>query len=87
MQKWEITAIVCKNIFTTGLNPVLDGTQLWNRKIKGEDKTEWEMITCLAQQGWELICVTPLTGRTGWTDQLLFTFKRPADESSNKTAL
>lgn len=69
MQKWEI------DFFVIPVNQVC--SRIWTEK--GSDGlSSYEKINKLAEDGWELISVTPVSGMfAGRTSEILFTFRRP----------
>ena len=84
MIKWELAARYAL---------IEDGepSSIWTKKDKG-GSTEWDSLLKLANEGWELVSVTPVTSATyywqlygvrdagGWASStrcLLYTFKRP----------
>ena len=52
---------------------------IFTKKRKNEDKTDWEQLQKLASQGWELVSVTSHTGG-GTTIGYLYTFKKLMNE-------
>jgi hypothetical protein len=72
MQKWEL--------FTRSYGLGLGGnvTDIWHKKDKKTGKTEWDELTKLASEGWELIDVTSIT-IGGTASEILYTFKRPVE--------
>ena len=80
MTQWQLytkyVSIYSKGI--SGLEPSL----LWTRKDPKTGKTDWDELTALAAEGWELVSVTPIADEAsgGRTRLLLYTFKRPKPE-------
>jgi len=74
MQKWELMTFVTDYI--TGRGGV---TSIWSVKDKKTGLTEWDQLTKLANEGYELVSVTPINHQ-GWTYEVLYTFKRPIEE-------
>jgi hypothetical protein len=58
--------------------------QLWDNKFMDSDGvTAMDMISEYGRDGWELVCVTPISASSpypGRTDEIMFTFKRPLAE-------
>ena len=75
MQKWELTTklVDISKVAIGGPRPEL--SKLWTEKNKKTGKTEWDVLQELANDGWELVSVTPIT-YGGGTGQVLYTFKR-----------
>ena len=70
MQKWELYILPCGLGFGGNVNDI------WSKKDKKSGKTQWDTLTDLAADGWELIDATPITFG-GTTSEILYTFKRP----------
>ncbi|MCX6083292.1 MAG: DUF4177 domain-containing protein [Chloroflexi bacterium] len=75
--RWQLQTHAV-NIVKVGFTvPEINPTFIWERKDK-EGKTDWDKLNKLANDGWELVSVTPIvTAHSGQTFQLLYTFKRP----------
>ena len=58
----------------------LDASELWTRKGRNTSKTDWDELKAMANDGWELVSVTPPTIAGGATTSILYTFKRPKVE-------
>jgi hypothetical protein len=69
MQKWKLETYYA-SIGTFG-----SIEDIWTKKRKHEEKTDWEQLQKLATQGWELVSVTPHTVG-GTTVGYLYTFKK-----------
>jgi hypothetical protein len=82
MQKWEIKAEVVHILKISFLAPAeSSATHLWEIEDK-KGETGLGRVTKLAEDGWELVSVTPINGGpAGMTHQLLFTFKRPLEKA------
>ena len=74
MQKWELFTMSC----ALGLGG--NSTEIWSKKDKKTGKTKWDKLTNLASEGWEPVDVTSIT-LGGTTSEILYTFKRPIEES------
>lgn len=100
MQKWEYTmryaSLTSYEKDNKGewkaLEPVHGGplaniSAIWNSPWK--EKTEFEHIQEMGQQGWEMVSATPITGGIlyggGYTSSILFVFKRPLPEQDQRT--
>jgi hypothetical protein len=87
MIKWEysfyITNIQTDEVQAGGEVLYHDEDKL--KYARSEDgKSDAAIINEMGVKGWELVSVTPICGNlryNGFTDQLLFTFKRPIDEN------
>ncbi len=77
MPQWELMAQVFYDVSHGGgiTGGVYDAGHLWGVKHKDGTST-WDSLAKLAAEGWELVAVTPINV-SGFTHQLLFTFKRP----------
>ncbi len=78
MTQWELTTLFAY-IDTGGrLSVNIDPSAVWT--VKGKDgKTSWDKLVAMANEGWELVSVTPISASTSaaYTSYLLYTFKRP----------
>ena len=80
--RWQLRSHVVDiskyNFAVTEVNPAF----VWTRKDK-EGRTEWNKLNQFANDGWELVSVTPITTApaSSQTFLLLYTFKRPVVES------
>ena len=70
MDTYELEAIPCLVSDGKGYPDIYS---LWTENDDGD--SQWKSLRRLAQSGWDLVAVTPLTW-DGNTRQLLFTFKR-----------
>lgn len=77
MVKWELTTYLAY-IQEGVLNTVMP-TVIWRKKKEDTGKTAWEELNALANEGWELVSVTPVTCSEN-TKYLLYTFKRPKSD-------
>jgi hypothetical protein len=73
MQKWKLET----NYASIGTFGSIE--DIWTKKRKHEDKTDWEQLQKLAAQGSELVSVTPHTVG-GTTVGYLYTFKKLISE-------
>ena len=78
MQKWELTCQIV-NITEKGFSGRINVSMVWTEKDKANGKTDWDKLTALANNGWELVSVTAITYGEGYTGTLLYTFKRPKE--------
>lgn len=78
MQTWEIYSYSASLYAGSLLGPV-SSSRVWTGKDK-TGKTQWDYLTEIASQGWELVSVTPINNKDGSTFELLFTFKRPIEQ-------
>ncbi len=80
MTKWELRTWPV-NITKPGLPAHSDPYVVWTDYDK-EGKTAWDRFLTFADEGWELVSVTPIitTAQLGITGVLLYTFKRPKPE-------
>ncbi len=53
-----------------------DATALWNRKYE-DGSTDWDTITKIGDEGWEMVNAFPVARRDGRTTAIVFVFKRP----------
>ena len=70
MQKWEYLQ-----------KSINRGNPLFGRI--GEWKKEDFSLTQLGNEGWELVSLTPISSAFAWpgfTDEVIFTFKRPIED-------
>jgi hypothetical protein len=73
MQKWKLQS------FFASIGTFGSVDDIFTKKRKKDDKTDWEQIQKLANEGWELVCVTPHT-YGGTTVGYLYTFKKLISE-------
>ena len=60
MIQWELTTLVA-SIATGERFSVIDPCAVWT--VKEEDgKTAWDRLVAMADEGWELVSVTPISG-------------------------
>lgn len=75
MQKWEL------HLQTAWINKHTSASDIWTEKDKKTGKTAWDLLQAAAAEGWELVSVTPVN-HSGFTGEILFSFKRPLVEYS-----
>jgi len=75
MTKWELAAqsIRIEQLGHGNPEKLLD-------KDEKTGKSAWDSLQAKAESGWELVSVTPIN-RDGYTLDLLYTFKRPIEDS------
>lgn len=86
MQKWEYR-LITQDITDKGSTRYSDAAFLWDPKKKDDKgKTAFDTIRDCGKDGWELVAVTSVSSEAGvssggQTSQILFSFKRPLEES------
>jgi hypothetical protein len=70
MKKWDLATYYANIVDRKGYDP----SNIWTRKNE-DGKTDWDTLCDYAQQGWELVSVTPVDNE-GNTKYILYTFKR-----------
>jgi DNA invertase Pin-like site-specific DNA recombinase len=78
MTKWELKSMVC-SISSEGFIGGRDVSVIWSQKDRNTGKTNWDELKEIANDGWELVSVTPIASNQGTTIDLLYTFKRPKE--------
>jgi hypothetical protein len=73
MTRWAINSFLTQEFSS-------DPSNIWTQRYTGRT-TDYDEIMKLAEDGWELVSVTPLS-KSGRTHKLLYTFKRPIEEGS-----
>ena len=79
MPKWQIHTYLSCELLSLPIK--VNASLVWTRKDKNTGKTDFDKLQELSAQGWELVSVTPITF-TGSTRELLYTFKRPIEETN-----
>ena len=79
MTKWELKSKTVGIMESTLLAPKVDPFRVHTQKDK-DGRSAWEYLKALADEGWELVSVTPITGYAGsgvaLTAHLMYTFRR-----------
>jgi hypothetical protein len=78
MKKWELTTLY--GDIKSGHVP--EPSKIWTIKDE-KGMTTWDKLTKLANEGWELVSVTPINRKEiegSSTAFLLYTLKRPIDD-------
>lgn len=70
MVNWEL------NTISIPIDPNQNAMAALDFENENTGKTAWDELTRMASDGWELVSVTSIT-ISGYTKQLLYTFKRP----------
>jgi hypothetical protein len=75
LTKLHVPSVVCG-----GLRDPVDYSE--NRLFENDrsGRSEYDKVTRLAADGWELVAATPVTS-AGTTTELVFSFKRPVDDN------
>jgi hypothetical protein len=72
---WELTMYLSRFLTGRGLSTQPDASKLWTEK-NDDGTSDFTKIVAMSKDGWELVSVTPITGQSGETRHILFTFKR-----------
>ena len=78
MVKWELKTYEAdiRDFFNKPVPSILWKTD------KKTIKTAWDELQEMANDGWELVSVTPINYDNGHTGILLYTFKRPKPDTA-----